>query len=482
MTVITREALFVDVWTRPLTELAADYGVSDVGLRKICDRHDIPTPGRGYWAQVRAGRQFPRPKLRPVKDPRLEQVHIVGGRSLPPAVVEAMRKAREPPPAFENAAARASRPRTVKPAGAPVAAAGDVVAPNAPPPPAIGLAGPREAASADDRPEFARTQKALAKARADGDGFVSVSGAGVVPMKIGSGSAAAALAFLSALLAEADARGWRLQLADKGASLEIEGEALGFRLEERADKTPHTPTPQELKRKVERDRWGGDHQPWRTWDLSPSGRLALVIDENSYSGLRRSFLQRKHHPFTESLETIVAGFAGHGAYKAERRREDEARAREAAIAEARRERLQAFDRRDARRREFVELVQARLDERARLASVLAHVEATSPREKPPLADLDTWLRRRLQALNALLQPEALEVSARHSEVDFAEPPRRGPASQWYAPKIELSLWVRDPVEPVWRATSELDWAIGEGLITDPRETAAESKQASDSSD
>lgn len=59
MTVMSRQPLFEAAWQRPLTEIAAELGVTDVGLRKICDRHDIPTPGRGYWAQVRAKHDGP---------------------------------------------------------------------------------------------------------------------------------------------------------------------------------------------------------------------------------------------------------------------------------------------------------------------------------------------------------------------------------------------------------------------------------------
>lgn len=480
MPVLARIALFEDVWKRPLREIAAELGVSDVGLRKICDRHDIPTPGRGYWAQVRAGRSFPRPRLRPVKDPRLEEVHVVGGPPLPLAVVDAMRKAREPAPkASEEPRPALSRPRRVKPA---MASAGPTMADPTPPttesapsPP------PAEPAPVQVRAQFVRTQKALAKARVDTHGFVTVAGDGVVPMKIGPASGHAAVEFLSALLGAAEARDWSLQLSDKVAALKIEDEALSFRLEERADKTAHMPTAQELKRKAERDRSGGDHQTWPTWDLSPSGRLSLVIDENSYSGLRRTFLQRKDQPLSASLETIIAGFAGHAALKAERRREEEARARAAALAQARRERPEAFGRREVRRREFVDLVHARLAERAKLAAVLTHVQESADGEVRPLADLEAWLQRRLGALDVVLSPEVLEVSARHSEVDFAEPPRREAASRWYAPKVELELWLRDPTEPVWRATSELDWAIARGLAADPREAgAAESNPASDS--
>lgn len=30
------------------------YGLSDVGLVKICKKLGIPVPGRGYWAKVKA--------------------------------------------------------------------------------------------------------------------------------------------------------------------------------------------------------------------------------------------------------------------------------------------------------------------------------------------------------------------------------------------------------------------------------------------
>lgn len=48
-----------------LSRIAAEFGVSDTTLRKMCDRHDIPTPGRRYWAQVASGKSFPPAQLRP---------------------------------------------------------------------------------------------------------------------------------------------------------------------------------------------------------------------------------------------------------------------------------------------------------------------------------------------------------------------------------------------------------------------------------
>lgn len=48
---IEREELFKQVWEKSMVQLAKDYGLSDVGLRKICKRLNVPTPPQGYWAR-----------------------------------------------------------------------------------------------------------------------------------------------------------------------------------------------------------------------------------------------------------------------------------------------------------------------------------------------------------------------------------------------------------------------------------------------
>lgn len=66
-------ALYEEVWTTPLTKLAARYGLSDVGLRKVCKAMDIPLPGVGHWAKAAVGKADPRPPL-PAKTGRTEFV------------------------------------------------------------------------------------------------------------------------------------------------------------------------------------------------------------------------------------------------------------------------------------------------------------------------------------------------------------------------------------------------------------------------
>lgn len=41
-----------------MTTVAQRHGLSDVGLRKICVKLDVPVPPRGYWARLTAGQKL----------------------------------------------------------------------------------------------------------------------------------------------------------------------------------------------------------------------------------------------------------------------------------------------------------------------------------------------------------------------------------------------------------------------------------------
>lgn len=56
---LTRQELYELVWSKPFTTLAKEYNYSDNGLRKICTKHNIPTPNAGHWAKLRHGKPSP---------------------------------------------------------------------------------------------------------------------------------------------------------------------------------------------------------------------------------------------------------------------------------------------------------------------------------------------------------------------------------------------------------------------------------------
>jgi len=66
---LSREDLYELAWSKPISELSKDFGISDVALAKRCRRLGIPLPGRGYWARVDAGQRPYQPKL-PEREPQ----------------------------------------------------------------------------------------------------------------------------------------------------------------------------------------------------------------------------------------------------------------------------------------------------------------------------------------------------------------------------------------------------------------------------
>ncbi len=64
-----RSDLYEKVWSVPMTRLAAELGISDVGLAKACRRHSIPVPPRGHWAKLKAGQH---PQRIPLPAPELD--------------------------------------------------------------------------------------------------------------------------------------------------------------------------------------------------------------------------------------------------------------------------------------------------------------------------------------------------------------------------------------------------------------------------
>jgi ankyrin repeat protein len=62
-----RGALYDQVWSRPVQDVAKGYGISGVRLGKICRALNIPVPPRGYWARGRSGAAVRKPAL-----PKLE--------------------------------------------------------------------------------------------------------------------------------------------------------------------------------------------------------------------------------------------------------------------------------------------------------------------------------------------------------------------------------------------------------------------------
>lgn len=86
---VSRDALYAEIWSEPMTTVAARYGVSSSFLARVCDGLTIPRPPRGYWAKRAVGKRVAQPALpsvRPgVSTPKRiahfhqQELHTLGG-------------------------------------------------------------------------------------------------------------------------------------------------------------------------------------------------------------------------------------------------------------------------------------------------------------------------------------------------------------------------------------------------------------------
>lgn len=97
-----RKELYDLVWSTPMMRLAKEFGLSDVGLRKICVKHDIPTPPLGYCAKLHFGKPAkPTPLTAPrqgVSDRVLISMRAIAERpsEVAQAEIEARQRISEP--------------------------------------------------------------------------------------------------------------------------------------------------------------------------------------------------------------------------------------------------------------------------------------------------------------------------------------------------------------------------------------------------
>ena len=69
-----------------MVAICKEYGLSDVGMAKLCRRHEIPRPPRGYWARVEHGQKPRQAKLpNPEQDATVE-IHVAEKQRLDPNV------------------------------------------------------------------------------------------------------------------------------------------------------------------------------------------------------------------------------------------------------------------------------------------------------------------------------------------------------------------------------------------------------------
>jgi hypothetical protein len=80
---LTRTDLYERVWSTPMRKLAAEFGLSDAGLAKICRKNGIPLPGIGYWRLVETGHAPKRTPLQEIQPGEREEIAITAREPKP---------------------------------------------------------------------------------------------------------------------------------------------------------------------------------------------------------------------------------------------------------------------------------------------------------------------------------------------------------------------------------------------------------------
>ena len=92
-TEVTRQALYDQVWSTPMTKLAKEYGISDVALAKVCKKLNVPYPWRGYWRRKETGKAVKQLPLPANTDPAKQVIAI--HRTIRPETVAPLSEATE---------------------------------------------------------------------------------------------------------------------------------------------------------------------------------------------------------------------------------------------------------------------------------------------------------------------------------------------------------------------------------------------------
>jgi len=306
---LTRRELYNRVWREPMVNVAKDFGLSDRGLAKICERAAIPVPPRGYWAKKAAGKRVVRPPL----------LELGGSDSSAKFRISPYWRTAKPTDSCEqgqqpNAAARF-----------------------------------RELAEAElqeikriPAPATLRDAHRLVAKWIEEEQRDRASWAGNSYRRQGSNNPnpieRRRRRLLSALLRALEARGFTAEQGTYRSDLSVrfEQDKVTFEMSERIRQRRVRLTEDEQARRNTKQVW--------TQTKEPTGELALKITSGMPAGLPSSWQDEADSPLEQQLHLVVVGFVVATAYGGERREQ-----REEAERQRRREEEEARKREDCAR-------------------------------------------------------------------------------------------------------------------------------------
>jgi hypothetical protein len=296
VTHIDRKSLYERVWSTPMLHLAKEFGVSDSGLAKICQRHQIPRPAAGYWAKLKHGQAPKKPPLPKPKD-TTELVVLIR---------------------------KTEKRQYIK---------SDLPVPDA------------KVVEVLEHPHrlVASARRHLKRGRKSETGILSPKARRVLDIRVGADQQDRALLLMDAVIKAIEAQGWKVVLAQKEADHQhfenapwytfalVDGEKTRFSISERLKRLPHELTERERQ---DKKRW--KYFSAQKYDYVPSGVLVLQVHDvrgydvrQRWEDKKRTKLEDNVGAFVINLDAVAKGNKQvrerHRRWEIERRREEQER-------------------------------------------------------------------------------------------------------------------------------------------------------------
>lgn len=382
--VFTREQFHELVWSKPMTHLAKEFGISDVALHKICRKHGIPNPPLGWWAKKTAGHSVKQTPLPREEAGSTDKIVIAGA--------DLARETATLATVREEARILASNPGR------------------------DGAAGPH--------PIVERTLAKLRKSKPSNLGLVTIDGAGLIKCEIASKSIERLAVFLPRIVWAASQQGFELSAESAYAYFKSPSQTIGFSITEGVQRQKHVLTDAERaeeqawERKrdlaIRRKSWDVlfDQPSFPDWDHHPSGRLSFEFEQVYVSyraSPRRSFRDAKIQRLENMVSEIAVALSVLAAAKTEQRLAREAEQQRAEEARRQRELAARIKHIEDRRVAGLDEILTELDELDKLRRLMAMLSAEGPSGPTPrLSAFLEWAKSHLAMREAQFTAQAIE--------------------------------------------------------------------------
>jgi len=333
---ITRKALYDRVWAQPIRTLAPELNLSDVGLAKLCDRHNIPRPQPGHWLRVQHGQPLKKPVLPEAKSRAEEVIEL-------PHTKQGLASVSDSPEIPVSTKTR-SHPLVVQ---------------------------CREDFKGAATNEYGRL---VSKERQDVD--------------VSRVQFRRALSLINTILRSVEGAGYSARYSETYREIElvVDEACIRLLLKEPAQRSQRELTePEKREKKVQELKGWGWYFPNR-WHYAPTGKLTLQLSGMGLYGIRRSWSDSKRATLEERLPEILGGILLASEHLQQQRRNDEAQARRWVIQDRRRRRVEKARELFEQRVEAVDQLAVRHRKANDIRMLLQAMKDSGAAEQLPVSD------------------------------------------------------------------------------------------------